>query len=57
MVNLIFQPYLRWLVIVFFDDILVYRLTFESHLQHLEVVFRCLLDNAFCLKHSKCYFS
>jgi hypothetical protein len=54
--NLIFAPYLRQFVIVFFDDILVYSPTLESHLQHLEVVFQCLLENEFCLKQSKCSF-
>jgi hypothetical protein len=55
--NLIFEPYLRQFVIVFFDDILIYSPTLESHLQHLEVVFQCLLDNEFCLKQSKCSFA
>jgi hypothetical protein len=52
--NLIFEPYLRQFVIVFFDDILVYSPSMESHLQHLEIVFQCLLAHEFYLKQSKC---
>jgi hypothetical protein len=52
--NLIFAPYLRRFVIVFFDDILVYSPTFDAHLQHLELVFQCLVEHEFCLKQSKC---
>jgi hypothetical protein len=52
--NLIFAPYLRRFVIVFFDDILVYSPTLDAHLQHLELVFQCLVEHEFCLKQSKC---
>ncbi|PNX94328.1 Ty3/gypsy retrotransposon protein, partial [Trifolium pratense] len=55
--NLIFEPFLRRFVIVFFDDILVYSPTLDTHLQHLETVLQCLLDNEFCLKASKCSFA
>lgn len=52
--NELFQPYLRKFVIVFFDDILVYSRTWEEHLQHLEIVFQCLIKHQFFLKKSKC---
>jgi hypothetical protein len=55
--NLIFEPFLRKFVIVFFDDILVYSKTLEDHLKHLETVFECLLTNQFFLKQSKCSFA
>ncbi|GAU15122.1 hypothetical protein TSUD_08600 [Trifolium subterraneum] len=55
--NLLFEPFLRQFVIVFFDDILVYSPTLDTHLQHLETVFQCLLDNNFCLKRFKCEFA
>jgi hypothetical protein len=55
--NLIFEPFLRRFVIVFFDDILVYSPTLDSHFQHLETVFKCLLENEFCLKASMCSFA
>jgi len=54
--NSLFQPHLRRFVIVFFDDILVYSRTLEEHLVHLEIVFQCLLQHQFFLKHSKCTF-
>jgi hypothetical protein len=55
--NLIFAPFLRQFVIVFFDDILIYSPTFDTHLQHLETVFQCLQSNDYCLKRSKCVFA
>ena len=55
--NKIFQPYLRQLVIVFFDDILLYSASFADHLLHLEIAFQVLSDNQFFLKLTKCFFS
>jgi len=52
--NMIFEPYLRKFVIVFFDDILVYSRNMEDHLLHLQLVFQCLLAHCFFLKQSKC---
>lgn len=43
--NLLFEPFLRKFVMVFFDDILVFSKAMEEHLQHLEVVFNCLMTN------------
>jgi hypothetical protein len=54
--NVIFHPYLRRFVIVFFDDILVYSKTKDDHIKHLGIVFQCLLENTFLLKLSKCAF-
>jgi hypothetical protein len=36
--NKVLQPFLRKFVMVFLDDILIYSPTWESHLQHIEVV-------------------
>ncbi|MCI11098.1 enzymatic polyprotein, partial [Trifolium medium] len=55
--NLVFEPYLRHFVIVFFDDILVYSPTLDEHIQHLDLVFQCLLTHELCLKQSKCSFA
>ena len=55
--NQIFAHHLRRFVIVFFDDILIYSRTLQDDLTHLDIVFRCLLDNQFFLKQSKCTFA
>lgn len=49
-INMLFQPYLRRFIIVFFDDILIFSGTLEEHLLHLEIAFQVLLDNHFVLK-------
>ena len=54
--NMIFHPYLRHFIIVFFDDILIYSASMDEHLDHLELTFQVLLDNQFVLKLSKCSF-
>ncbi|XP_042067396.1 uncharacterized protein LOC121810711 [Salvia splendens] len=54
--NTIFRPLLRTFVIVFFDDILVYSPTLESHVRHLHEVLTILKDNHFFVKLSKCAF-
>lgn len=42
------------LVIVFFDDILVYSPTLEIQYNHLDQVLSCLSNAVFFLKYSKC---
>jgi hypothetical protein len=37
--NATLAPLLRKCVLVFFDDILAYSMTYEEHLHHLELVF------------------
>lgn len=54
--NSIFQPLLRKFVIVFFDDILVYRPTLEEHCTHLEQVLSLLHSHRFFVKLTKCSF-
>ncbi|XP_042005724.1 uncharacterized protein LOC121754429 [Salvia splendens] len=54
--NAIFQPMLRKFVIVFFDDILVYSPSVETHGQHLTEVLAVLQTNNFFVKLSKCSF-
>ncbi|XP_027102590.1 uncharacterized protein [Coffea arabica] len=57
LMNRIFQPFLRKFVLVFFDDILVYSPTLESHAQHLKIVLQILADNQLYCKKSKCSFA
>lgn len=40
--NVIFRPYLRKFVLVFFDDILAYSVNWDSHLEHIGMVFEIL---------------
>jgi hypothetical protein len=54
--NQLFRPYLRKLVLVFFDDILIYSKTWKEHLKHLEQVLSLLEKNQFYAKLSKCSF-
>ena len=55
--NMIFRPYLRDFIIVFFDDILIYSATMDDHLKHLKLTFKVLFENQFVLKLSKCFFA
>lgn len=57
LMNQIFQPFLRKFVLVFFDDILVYSPTLESHTGHLEQVLSVLQSNQLCAKLFKCTFA
>ena len=56
LMNHIFEPYLRKFVIIFFDDILIYSPTWNSHLQHLSLAFSVLLQHQLYVKLSKCDF-
>lgn len=56
--NSIFGPYLRkFIIIIFFDDILIYNQSFTEHLAHLEKAFEVLVVGQFFLKLSKCMFA
>eukprot|EP00253_Pinus_taeda_P005712 PITA_05712 len=54
--NHVFHQKLRIFVLVFLDDILIYNITWEEHLQHLEVVLCILEEQQFYAKLSKCEF-
>ena len=41
-------------MLVFFDDILIYSVTWDIHIQHLQQVFQLLLQHQLLLKFSKC---
>ena len=56
LMNDVFRPYLRKFVLVFFDDILIFSLSLESHLQHLRIVLELLLKHQLFAKRSKCVF-
>lgn len=45
LMNAVLKPFLRRFVLVFFDDILVYHPTIETHVQHLVEVLKALREN------------
>ena len=54
--NHVFRLYLRQVILVFFDDILVYSATYELHLQHLRTTLEVLRQHSLFAKASKCSF-
>ncbi|CAH9069028.1 unnamed protein product [Cuscuta europaea] len=54
--NDVFRKVLRKCVLVFFDDILVYSPSWESHLEYLELVLKLLHEHQLYAKLSKCCF-
>lgn len=54
--NIVFRPYLRKFMLVFFDDVLIYSPTWESHLEHVQLAFELLRQHRFFIKLSKCAF-
>nr|XP_008381918.2 uncharacterized protein LOC103444746 [Malus domestica] len=56
LMNSVFKQYLRQFVLVFFDDILVFSPTMETHLTHLVSVFEVLRIHHMKVKPSKCSF-
>lgn len=56
LMNVVFQDYLRKFELVFFDDILIYSKSWDTHLEHLKVVFDILQANKLKVKMEKCQF-
>lgn len=56
LMNNLFQPYLYKMVLIFFDDILVYYKTWEEYLSHLRIILEILTINKLFAKKSKCRF-
>ena len=54
--NSIFKPFLRKMVLVFFDDILIYRKSWEEHVQRVDRVLQLLKEKELYAKPSKCFF-
>lgn len=55
--NIIFQEYLKKIILVFFDDILIYSKNCLDHLNHVRIVFSILKDNQPIVKKEKCQFA
>jgi hypothetical protein len=58
LMNDIFRPYLRKLILVFFffNDILVYSPNMQDHLDHLKITLEVLIAHQLFAKKSKCRF-
>jgi hypothetical protein len=56
LMNEVLRPFLRWFVLVFFDDVLIYISSWAEHLRHLHLVFTKLQEQNLIIKHSKCAF-
>ena len=56
LMNDILHAFLRWFVLVFFDDILIYSSTWVDHLRHLRAILLVLWQHRLFVKRSKCAF-
>jgi hypothetical protein len=56
LMNHVLCPFLHHFVLVFFDDILIYRKTWTDHLTHVDQVLHLLSQHQLFLKQSKCAF-
>ncbi|GKC93464.1 putative mitochondrial protein, partial [Tanacetum coccineum] len=56
LMNRVFCPYMRKFVLVFSNDILVYNMSLEEHLEHLRLVFEKLWREGLYCNRKKCAF-
>jgi hypothetical protein len=56
LMNEVLHDFIRHIVLVFFDDILIYSNSWSSHLQHVRSVLQCLREHKLAVKQSKCSF-
>jgi hypothetical protein len=54
--NHIFRDQLRKLVLVFFDDILIYSWSWQEHMRHVDEVLSIMEAQSLYAKESKCEF-
>jgi hypothetical protein len=53
LMNDVLRPFLWWFILVFFDDILIYRLSWLEHLRHVNLVLAKLQEHQLAVKRSK----
>ena len=56
LMNSIFKPFRRKFVLVFFDDILIYNMSWKDHVQHVDRVLKLLGEKQLYAKTYKCFF-
>ena len=56
LMNDILRPFLRRIVLVFFDDILIFSDSWASHLRHVRTILDILRQHRLFIKRSKCEF-
>jgi hypothetical protein len=56
MINDALRQYLNIFVIAYLDDIMIYSITLEEHVQHVSQVLKCLNQRNLRLKPKKCEF-
>ncbi|KAK0605530.1 hypothetical protein LWI29_027829 [Acer saccharum] len=56
LMNDIFQPFLRKMVLVFFDDILIYSKSLKKHEEYLRLALSIIRQHQLFIKKSKCEF-
>ena len=56
LMNDVFKNQLRKFVLIFFDDILAYSVSWQEHLQHLQIVLDILRSHQLYVKREKCQF-
>ena len=54
--NLVFAEFLSKFVLIFFDDILIYSPTWNTHVQHLSLVLSTMKKHSLFTKLFKCSF-
>ena len=57
LMNQVFKPFLRRIILVSFDDILVYSRNMPDHIEHLRIVLGMMAKNQLYAKMSKCMFA
>lgn len=57
LMNVIFKPYLKKFILVFFDDLLMYSRSSEKLLMYLQAVLNIMRTNQLYAKPSKCHFT
>jgi hypothetical protein len=56
LVNQIFRPHIKKILVVYLDDTNVFSKTFEAHLQHLRITFDIIRKSGLKLQPNKCHF-